>query len=371
MEPIQPLSQPVGASMRPIEPLDAHDSIARAAATLRESAASFLPVLRDGRLIGVVTERSLAKALAMGLGPLSSADTATESEIPTITPFATGAEALRRLAETEEREIAVVDADGRFLGVVAASDLFPRMSLTPHLPMIGGMATPFGVYLTAGGVRAGASHLALVSTGMLLFTLYLAATAVGYWAADRFPAWFGTGPWPSWAYEGVPFLLFLIGMRLIPLSGTHAAEHKVVHALERGEPLELEVVRRMPRVHPRCGTNLAVGASLFLGLSGWNWVGDQSLRLIVAMLATLVMWRPLGNLVQSLITTKPPTDRQLMSGIRAGKELIRDVQQRRQSHPSFGRRLLATGMPHVMGGSLLMWAVAEGVARAFGRSLTF
>ncbi len=30
----------------------------------------------------------------------------------------------------------------------------------------------------------------------------------------------------------------------------------VVHAIEEGEDLTLEKVRPMPRVHPRCGTNL-------------------------------------------------------------------------------------------------------------------
>jgi uncharacterized protein YqhQ len=43
----------------------------------------------------------------------------------------------------------------------------------------------------------------------------------------------------------------------------------VVHAIERGEPLVLEVVRRMPRVHPRCGTNLVAGIALFLGLANF------------------------------------------------------------------------------------------------------
>lgn len=371
MEPIHPLSQPVGASMRFLEVLEAQDSIARAAATLRESAASFLPVLDGGKLIGVVTERSLGQALEKGLGPLSSVSTAIETELPQVHPFATGAEALRRLSDLNAPELAVVDADGRFLGVIGASDLYPRYNLTPSLPMIGGMATPFGVYLTAGGVRAGASHLALVTTGMLLFTLYLVATAASIGIASAWTSWFHWGEFPQWAYDGLPFILFLVAMRLIPLSGTHAAEHKVVHALERGEPLELEVVKRMPRVHPRCGTNIAVGASLFLGLAGWDFIADQQLRLVVSLLVTMIFWRPLGGLVQHWVTTKPPSDRQLLGGIRSGQELIKNIQNRHRARPSLGQRILSTGMPHVMGGSFLMWAVAEGVARMFGLSLTF
>jgi uncharacterized protein YqhQ len=36
----------------------------------------------------------------------------------------------------------------------------------------------------------------------------------------------------------------------------------VVHAIERGEPLLAESVRAMPRVHPRCGTNIVAAAFL-------------------------------------------------------------------------------------------------------------
>ncbi|HRK23140.1 MAG TPA: DUF1385 domain-containing protein, partial [Fimbriimonadaceae bacterium] len=205
---------------------------------------------------------------------------------------------------------------------------------------------------------------------MLLFTLYLGASAAGFALFEYAPK-FGLSELPTWLYDGLTFGLFLLGMRAIPLSGTHAAEHKVVHALERGEPLELEVVRRMPRVHPRCGTNLAVGASLFLGLAGWQAIADPQLRLLLAAMVTLFVWRPLGNLVQLAVTTKPPTDRQLLGAIRSGEDLIRKVHSRRRMRPSFGERLLATGMPHVLGGSFLMWAIAEGIARLLGFSLMF
>ncbi|MER3495923.1 MAG: hypothetical protein C4320_03425, partial [Armatimonadota bacterium] len=66
--------------------------------------------------------------------------------------------------------------------------------------------------------------------------------------------------------------MFVILFRLLPLAGTHAAEHMAVNALERGEPLDPEVVARMPRTHIRCGTNLAVGAGLFFGISETPWV---------------------------------------------------------------------------------------------------
>ena len=34
----------------------------------------------------------------------------------------------------------------------------------------------------------------------------------------------------------------------------HGAEHMTVHAQERGDPLEIEAIRRYSPAHPRCGT---------------------------------------------------------------------------------------------------------------------
>jgi len=51
--------------------------------------------------------------------------------------------------------------------------------------------------------------------------------------------------------------LFLIG--LLPdirrVFAYHGAEHKTIHALEDGAPLEVEAVRRYSTAHPRCGTS--------------------------------------------------------------------------------------------------------------------
>ena len=233
------------------------------------------------------------------------------------------------------------------------------------LPTVGGMATPFGVYLTAGGARGGAGHLALVSTGMALFAMLLVATVAGSWLADWAAVSLGLARYHAWLLNAIPLILFLLGMRTIPLAGTHAAEHKVVHALENGEPLELEVVRRMPRVHPRCGTNIAVAVSLFIGLATWKWIDIEQIRLVVALIVTVFVWRPIGHFAQYFITTKRPTDRQLLNGIEAGRELIRNVQGRRRARPSIFQRILASGMLHVMTGSLLMYGLALGIATLF------
>lgn len=369
MEPFHPLSHPVGAILRHAESVGPNDSLARAAWVLRESSAGIVPVVEDGKLVGAVTDRTLAATLESGMGSLSSVSAAMVTHPQTIPSFASGAEALRRLSDADSPVLIVVDGQGHYLGVLSASDLFPRHDIPPILPMIGGMATPFGVYLTAAGVRAGAGPIALVATGMLLSSLILGGAFLGEWLAELASSALGLQATPSWMINVFPLLIFMAALRSIPLAGTHAAEHKVVHALENGEPLELEVVKRMPRVHPRCGTNLAVGLSLFLGLAGWQWTAVEQWRILVAMLATLILWRPFGNLMQLVVTTKPPSERQLLNGIAAGRELIRNVQAHRRQRRTVWQRIMASGMLHVMAGSALVVALVQLVAWLFGLNL--
>jgi hypothetical protein len=228
------------------------------------------------------------------------------------------------------------------------------------------MATPFGVYLTTGAIRAGAKDLPLVATGMLLFAVYYLAVWAGETAGLYVLSRWSNPGLALWLRDAGPFAAFLAAMRLMPISGIHAAEHKVVHAIERGEPLELEAVRRMPRVHPRCGTNIAIGASLFLALAAWKAIEFEPLRLLVAALLTLILWRPLGNLVQWLVTTRPPTDRHIRTGIAAGRELLEKYWRTGPSRVSFAHRIAMTGILHVMAGSIACYGVIRGLFALFG-----
>lgn len=356
-----PLALPVTASMRSTEMLSPEDSLNRAGALLRHTAYPFVPIVREGEYMGVVSEFSLASSIAEGES-LHSACLRALTVAPTIPPSATGAEALRRLTEEPLSSLLVVDADRRVYGVISASDLTDDHQRFPTPPSIGGMATPFGVYLTTGSVHGGVTPWALVSVGAMLFTVFVLTDQIALAASEAL----GDRVLAHYTIAWLPLILFMATIRLLPLSGTHAAEHMVVHAIERGEELRPEIVRRMPRVHPRCGTNLAVGASLFLGLFNWEWVPDQEIRLLVAMLATFILYKPLGSMVQLLITTKPPSDKQIESGIRAGKELLTRYRSAHGPQPSPVQRLVFSGMFHVMAGSMLTYGVFHLIGMLFG-----
>jgi len=354
------LAKTVRELMRPTELLNREDSLGRAAAMLRRSNAPLVPVIDEGVLIGAITEKALAEKLASGSDMNESLDGAIDRSVTVVGPYMSGAEALRTMSLMESEALIVAEDTGRVVGIVAPSDLAPRRTIQPIPPSIGGMATPFGVHLTAGTVHTGASHLALVTTGMAMATVMVFAVIVSSLIVE----WLAAGPLGSLAAVAdrlLVFGIFAVVFRLLPLSGTHGAEHKVVHAIERGEDLVPEVVERMPRIHPRCGTNYAAGAILFLGIATSAIVADETARLLIAFFATLMTWRWLGSLVQKWFTTKEPTRRQLEGAISSGRELLCLYARSRSSYPTVWQKIYNSGILHVLLGAFAVVFIADAI----------
>ena len=267
-------------------------------------------------------------------------------------------EALELLRQSPGRTLSFVHPEtGEILGVLSRP--------VPTPPRLGGMATPLGVYLTDGVHSGGAGFWGLFLTGVTLGALALAAQAgvlgLGHVLSRTAPAvgaaWEGSGLASALATLGLLF----VGLRLLPMSGTHAAEHQVVHCVERGAPLMPSCVRTMPRVHPRCGTNLVVGFTLlqltFLGVfSGlralsWSTMDAATLSLMLAAPVALIFWRRLGGWVQQWLATRPATDSQIAGAIHAAQQVL---QRRAASEESsavrfrFLRRLWRMGLAQVV-----------------------
>jgi uncharacterized protein YqhQ len=113
----------------------------------------------------------------------------------------------------------------------------------------------------------------------------------------------------------------------------HGAEHMTIHALEAGNPLTVDNVRRYPTAHPRCGTEFLV-VVIILSIFAFSLVGRQSIEIMVGSRLLLIpviagigyeilrfgarhRTNPIvkaimapGILVQ-MITTKQPSDDQI------------------------------------------------------------
>ena len=157
--------------------------------------------------------------------------------------------------------------------------------------------------------------------------------------------------------------LFLGLFRLLPLSGYHAAEHQTVWAIERGLPLRPEVVKQMPRAHPRCGTNL-VALALMITIIFDHLPSTDSGTVLLALLFVFFAWRTFGTALQTVFTTRPASPKQLESGIKAGRELLKKYQQNPHEMESFGARLLNSGIFYSMAGAI-------GVTTVFGYGMSW
>jgi CBS domain-containing protein len=371
---------PLRAVLRPAPVLSPEDTVARFVQATRFVAANELPVVESGRLVGVASLADAVELLAIPgdedreialRRPLSSLMRPAEAVART---GSSSAEIGKLCAQRGINAVPVVDEDGYCLGIVRAVDL-----LLPEAPvckpgLVGGMATPFGVYLTNGSLQAGAGNLALVASGALmglLILLTIKCLSMGMWAVHicshlpYYPVFDVEYDPPAGhpmlgiatvAARVVVFAVFLLLLKMTRVAGYHGAEHQTVHALERGEPLTMDVVRRMPRAHPRCGTNLLAAGVIFFSLDrafGYLPVLNQA-EPVLAALATLVTWRQVGAFLQERFTTRPATDRQIQSGIDAATELLEKYRQSEPSRPRLFRRIWCMGLLQTMVGSVLL-----------------
>ncbi len=357
------LGRSIGGLSQPVVPVSIDSSLQLAAERMRDLGLPALPVSDSGRIIGALIERDLTQALSTGFEETAAVSSIPLTQLPMLFAGASGAEALRVFEEHRAPCVIVVDQQMSLVGMLTPSRLFPHVPRGIRPPLVGGMATPVGVYLTNGAQGGGVGNPALLMTGVFLAVIHFVAGQLSLVAGigmDRL------GLPPMWT-EGLigvfSVFLFLAAIRLTPLAGYHAAEHMVVHTIERGEQLHPDIVARMPRVHPRCGTNLAAGMALFFGISLAPWPIDQGLQVFVALIVTIFFWRSFGSFLQFYFTTRPPNRKQIDAGIKAGRELLDKYEKNPVVAPGGLSRLIASGMPWILLGYMVVAYGLEALAQ--------
>ena len=333
----------------------------------------------DGHSSHAAGVAAVAADIELHQAELTAADI-MRSDVPYIPANFSLHNALLTLDRYDLPAMPVYDDARQYLGMVSRADLLAGVHQSVRPPLVGGMATPLGVWLTDGRYAGGAPNLGLFLTGLILSVGLMLSTALivaGAWALR--PEWgamaysgrLGAAVEPSNLFNTVTAViqsfLFLMFFRVLPLSGVHAAEHQTVWALERGLPLTIENVRSMPRAHPRCGTNLvALGGLLTIGIQHLpeitpNWI-------LVVFIAAFFGWRNLGTALQTHFMTRPATDAQIEGGIRAANEVMAKYQAQPTAAAPLPLRLLNNGMIWSAAGmvlglfvldSLLSWVMLQ------------
>ena len=105
--------------------IDADKSVAYAAKMMRDEDVGLAPIVEGDKLIGMLTDRDIAiRVVAEGRNPdqVTAGDVASK-QVVTIDPQQDLDEALRIMAKHQVRRLAVVEEDGRLVGVVAQADV--------------------------------------------------------------------------------------------------------------------------------------------------------------------------------------------------------------------------------------------------------
>ena len=165
----------------------------------------------------------------------------------------------------------------RSAGVAAAEELAPATTSDGR---------------TADAADLGKGSIAL----MLIFTLVLGLGL--FFFVPLLVARFLAGDQPGIverAVEGVVQVAIFLGY-LILIGRTsdvrrtfqyHGAEHMTIHALEAGDPLTVEEVRKYPTAHPRCGTEFLV-VVILISIITFSIVGRQSLPVMIISRIVLI-----------------------------------------------------------------------------------
>jgi CBS domain-containing protein len=104
--------------------IDSGTTVREAARTMASEDVGSLPIVDDGRLVGVVTDRDLAiRVLAEGKGEETTVGEISSQDVVTVDPLQSLEEAARLMAKHQLRRLPVVEEDGKLVGILAQADL--------------------------------------------------------------------------------------------------------------------------------------------------------------------------------------------------------------------------------------------------------
>ncbi len=228
------------------------------------------------------------------------------------------------LHEMHTRVIPIIDRNNKYTGkCITRSEVVSYLTRMVKPYSLGGLATPLGVYITDGKHQAGAGNLGLFLTGVTFSSFVILINFINEMlfnfnnnVSNIFILLFN-------------IMLFLIIVRITPFAKIHAAEHQTINAIEKGLPLEVDIVKKQPRFHKRCGTNLMV---LIMGIFFILMLPEQfpilrssSLGFLFSFILFLFLfsnWRKMGIYLQKKLTTAKAPEKYITNGINVGREIL-------------------------------------------------
>ena len=100
------------------------DTIRQVAELMRDGDMGAVPILDNGKLVGIVTERDIVvRSVAEGIEPGSPISSVMSGDLSTVTPDDFVFTAIRQMGDRQVRRIPVVDKDGGLAGIISMADV--------------------------------------------------------------------------------------------------------------------------------------------------------------------------------------------------------------------------------------------------------
>ncbi|HKR17560.1 CBS domain-containing protein [Rhizorhapis sp.] len=128
---------------RDVRTVNADEPIQEAATTMADIDSGILPVSKEDRLVGMITDRDIAiRAIARGRGPSTPVQEVMSNEVRYCFDDEDVDDVLDNMADIQVRRLPVVNRDKRLVGIVSISDLASGASPAHAGEALGEIARP-------------------------------------------------------------------------------------------------------------------------------------------------------------------------------------------------------------------------------------
>lgn len=104
------------------------DTLQDVAALMRDGDMGSVPVIEEGKLVGIVTDRDIVvRSMADGKDASTSVSEAMTTDIFAVKPDDFAFEAIRLMGDKQVRRVPVVDENGALAGIIAMADVALEM----------------------------------------------------------------------------------------------------------------------------------------------------------------------------------------------------------------------------------------------------